>query len=128
MSRGVADATFLPRVLVRRSKSAACKVPGCRATFRRVANWVSIESILGFIIGSLSARRGKPHNAAPGLRTPSLAVGVDVGGSSIKCALIDFDTGAFAGERFSTPTPAQDSTEPLLGALAPLVSQLPANP
>src|SRR5258708_25762978 len=39
----------------------------------------------------------------------SLAVGVDVGGSSIKCALIDLDTGGFAGERFSTPTPAQGS-------------------
>src|SRR5258708_16784077 len=127
MSRGVADSTFLPRVLVRRSKSAACKVPGCRATFRRVANWVSIESILGFIIGSLSARRGKPHNAAPGLRTPSLAVGVDVGGSSIKCALIDLNTGAFAGERFSTPTPAQDSTDALLHALESVVSNIPGD-
>src|SRR5258707_4444254 len=123
MSRGVADSTFLPRVLVRRSKSAACKVPGCRATFRRVANWVSIESILGFIIGSLSARRGKPHNAAPGLRTPSLAVGVDVGGSSIKCALIDFDTLSFAGERVSTPAPAQDFTAGLLRALGAGVSE-----
>src|SRR5258708_26496899 len=103
MSRGVADSTFLPRVLVRRSKSAACKVPGCRATFRRVANWVSIESILGFIIGSLSARRGKPHNAAPRLRTPSLAAGVDVAGSPLKFALLALHTRAFARERFRTP-------------------------
>ena len=56
-----------------------------------------------------------------------MAVGVDVGGSSIKCALIDLDTGAFAGERFSTPTPAQDSTEALLGALAAVVSNIPGN-
>src|SRR5258708_33899276 len=127
MSRVFADSAFFARVLVRRGKSAACKVPGCRATFRRVANWVSIESILGFIIELLSARRGKPHNAALGLRTPSLAVGVDVGGSSIKCALIDLNAGAFAGERFSTPTPAQDSTDALLHALESVVSNIPGD-
>jgi len=32
-------------------------------------------------------------------------VGIDVGGSSIKCALVDLITGAFASERFSAPTP-----------------------
>lgn len=52
-------------------------------------------------------------------------MGVDVGGSSIKCALIDLNTGAFAGERFSTPTPAQDSTDALLAALASVVSNIP---
>jgi len=59
------------------------------------------------------------------LSIPSLAVGVDVGGSSIKCALVDVDTGAFVGERFSTPTPAQDSTDMLLEALAELVANVP---
>lgn len=54
-------------------------------------------------------------------------MGVDVGGSSIKCALIDLTTGAFAGERFSTPTPAQDSTEALLAALASVVSNIPGD-
>jgi polyphosphate glucokinase len=52
------------------------------------------------------------------------AIGVDVGGSSIKCALIDVDTGKFAGERFSTPKPAQDSTEALLTALSSVVSKI----
>lgn len=52
-------------------------------------------------------------------------MGVDVGGSSIKCALIDLDTGAFAGERFSTPTPAQGSTDALLAALKSVVSNIP---
>jgi polyphosphate glucokinase len=56
-----------------------------------------------------------------------LAVGIDVGGSSIKCALIDLNTGAFAGERFSTPTPAQDSTDALLSALASVVSNVPGD-
>jgi polyphosphate glucokinase len=54
-----------------------------------------------------------------------LAIGIDVGGSSIKCALVDLTTGAFAGERFSTPTPAQDSTETLLTALQTVVANVP---
>jgi polyphosphate glucokinase len=58
------------------------------------------------------------------MNTSSLAIGVDVGGSSIKCALIDLKTGAFAGERFSTPTPALDSTEALLVALASVVANI----
>jgi polyphosphate glucokinase len=61
------------------------------------------------------------------LKSTSLAVGVDVGGSSIKCALIDLNTGAFAGERFSTPTPAQDSTDALLRALKSVVSNIPGD-
>jgi polyphosphate glucokinase len=61
------------------------------------------------------------------LKNSSLAVGVDVGGSSIKCALIDLQTGSFAGERFSTPTPAQGSTQELLAALASVVSNIPGD-
>jgi polyphosphate glucokinase len=55
------------------------------------------------------------------------AVGIDVGGSSIKCALIDLRTGAFASERFSTPTPAHGSTESLLAALETVLSNLPGD-
>jgi polyphosphate glucokinase len=61
------------------------------------------------------------------LKKSSLAVGVDVGGSSIKCALIDLQTGAFASERFSTPTPAQGSTDALLAALAAVVANIPGD-
>jgi len=56
-----------------------------------------------------------------------LALGVDVGGSSIKCSLVDLSTGAFASERFSTPTPAQDSTDKLLAALETVVANLPTD-
>jgi polyphosphate glucokinase len=61
------------------------------------------------------------------LTSSNLAIGVDVGGSSIKCALIDLDTGTFVSERFSTPTPAQDSTEALLTALATVVANIPGD-
>ena len=59
------------------------------------------------------------------MTSPKLAIGVDVGGSSIKAALVDLQSGKFASERFSTPTPAQDSTETLLRALAAVVANLP---
>ncbi len=52
-------------------------------------------------------------------------MGVDVGGSSIKCALVDVKTGSFVGERFSTPTPAQESTDLLLEALVRTVANVP---
>jgi polyphosphate glucokinase len=61
------------------------------------------------------------------LTSSTLAIGVDVGGSSIKCALIDLQTGQFAGERFSTPTPAQGSTNALLDALASVVAKVPGD-
>ena len=61
------------------------------------------------------------------MASTNLAIGVDVGGSSIKCALIDLDTGAFAGERFSTPTPAQDSTDTLLSSLSQVVANIPGD-
>jgi polyphosphate glucokinase len=41
--------------------------------------------------------------------------------------LINLDTGAFASERFSTPTPAQGSTDELLGALAKVVANIPGD-
>jgi len=59
------------------------------------------------------------------LTTAKLAIGVDVGGSSIKCALIDLATGAFAGPRFSIATPAHDSTDKLLDALTTVVANVP---
>ncbi len=61
------------------------------------------------------------------MTTSSLAVGIDVGGSTIKCALIDLTTGAFAGPRFSVPTPALDSTEALLGALKTVAANVPGD-
>ena len=70
-------------------------------------------------------KQGKHHNAALLLKTSSFALGVDVGGSSIKCALIDLQSGAFVGERYSTPTPAQGSIDDLLCALASVAANIP---
>jgi polyphosphate glucokinase len=59
------------------------------------------------------------------MASPSLAIGVDVGGSSIKCAVVDLSTGQFVGERQSTPTPAEGPTATLLAAIATAVSATP---
>ncbi len=61
------------------------------------------------------------------MTTSKLAIGVDVGGSSIKCALVDLATGDFAGPRFSIGTPAHDSTDKLLEALATVVANIPGD-
>ncbi len=61
------------------------------------------------------------------MNSSSLAIGVDVGGSSIKCALVDLNSGELASERFSTPTPAHGATDTLLDALATLVANVPGN-
>jgi polyphosphate glucokinase len=62
------------------------------------------------------------------MQANTAAIGVDVGGSSIKCALIDTATGETIGERFSTPTPAQDATETLLEAIATVIGNIPGTP
>lgn len=61
------------------------------------------------------------------MQTNSLGVGVDVGGSSIKCALVDLATGEILGERHSTPTPAQDAPETLLAAIGEAVAKIPGD-
>ncbi len=84
--------------------------------------------MLRVIIMLLNGRGGTQTLIAEhNLTSSRLAIGVDVGGSSIKCALVDLDTGKFASERFSTPTPAQDATETLLAALATVVANVPGN-
>ena len=84
--------------------------------------------MLGVIIGTLALDLvAEPHIAEHTVTSTNLAIGVDVGGSSIKCALIDLRTGRFASERFSTPTPAHGSTEALLTALTAVVANIPGD-
>jgi len=61
------------------------------------------------------------------MQANSFAIGIDVGGSSIKCALVDLSKGQITGERISVPTPAQGTTEMLLAAIATAVAKVPGN-
>jgi polyphosphate glucokinase len=55
------------------------------------------------------------------LNSPHFAVGIDVGGSAIKAALVDLATGTLASHRASMATPAQASVEHLLESMQQIV-------
>ncbi len=81
--------------------------------------------VTGYYRVAEPAAGAQPHIVEHKLTSSNMAIGVDVGGSSIKCALIDLDSGELAGERFSVVTPAQDSVGTLLAALAQVVANIP---
>ena len=87
----------------------------------------SNEYMLRVIMAASIGAPGQPYLAELVLASSNLAIGVDVGGSTIKCALIDLGTGEFASERFSTATPAHGSTDMLLSALATVVADIPGH-
>lgn len=53
-----------------------------------------------------------------------LALGIDIGGSGIKGAVVDSETGAFVSERVRIPTPAPATAEAVLDTLRTLISEL----
>lgn len=56
----------------------------------------------------------------------ALAVGIDVGGSSIKGGLVDIADGRLQGELVSVATPQPAAPEPVMQAVAALVAAMPA--
>ena len=54
--------------------------------------------------------------------TPRQALGVDVGGSGVKGALVDLDTGRLIGERFRLDTPQPATPEAVTAAVAAVVA------
>jgi polyphosphate glucokinase len=53
-----------------------------------------------------------------------LAIGVDVGGSGIKAAIVDVDTGRLTSERLRVPTPMPSTPEAIVASIARLVKRL----
>lgn len=56
------------------------------------------------------------------MNQPALGIGVDVGGSSIKSAVVDMLRGDFVVARRSVATPAQGSTDQMLDAIAEVIA------
>jgi polyphosphate glucokinase len=54
----------------------------------------------------------------------SLAIGIDVGGSGIKAAVVDVDTGRLTSERLRVPTPVPSTPEAVIASIARLVRRL----
>lgn len=55
---------------------------------------------------------------------PRRAIGVDVGGSGIKTAVVDIDAGRFVSERLRVPTPDPSTPEKVGASIARLVKRL----
>jgi polyphosphate glucokinase len=55
---------------------------------------------------------------------PRLAIGVDVGGSGIKAAVVDVDEGRFVSDRLRVPTPAPSTPEKVSASIGRLVKRL----
>ena len=55
---------------------------------------------------------------------PRLAIGVDVGGSGIKAAVVDLDEGRFASDRLRVPTPVPSTPDKVGASIGRLVKRL----
>ena len=53
-----------------------------------------------------------------------LAIGIDVGGSGIKAAVVDVDTGRLTSERLRVPTPMPSTPEAIIASMSRLVRRL----
>ena len=53
-----------------------------------------------------------------------LAIGIDVGGSGIKAAVVDVDTGRLTSERLRVPTPVPSTPEAVVASISRLVRRL----
>ena len=68
----------------------------------------------------------EPPESAPTDPGPSdsLAVGVDVGGSGIKAAVVDTSTGQLVSERLRVPTPSPSTPDRVSASIGRLVRRL----
>jgi polyphosphate glucokinase len=57
-----------------------------------------------------------------------IAIGVDVGGSGIKAAAVDLDTGEFASDRVRVPTPEPSTPEAVIETIVDLIRQAHDDP
>jgi len=55
---------------------------------------------------------------------PRLAIGVDVGGSGIKAAVVDVDDGRFVSDRLRVPTPVPSTPDKVSASIGRLVKRL----
>lgn len=64
-----------------------------------------------------------PSGSLDSVQSSNLGFGVDVGGSGIKGAVVDLDTGQFVGERIKIPTPQPSTPESVAETVAQIVEQ-----
>jgi polyphosphate glucokinase len=62
--------------------------------------------------------------AAPDVASGRIAIGIDVGGSGIKAAVVDVDAGHLRSERLRVATPNPSTPEAIIGAIARMTRRL----
>ncbi len=67
---------------------------------------------------------GANEDGSPQAPAERIGLGIDVGGTGTKAALVDLDTGALLSDRLSTPTPESATPETLGDAVAKLIEPL----
>lgn len=57
-----------------------------------------------------------------------IAIGIDIGGTGIKGALVDVKNGEMIGDRIRVETPAGGSTDDIIATVKALLQKLPESP
>lgn len=60
----------------------------------------------------------------PGMANGRIAIGIDVGGSGIKAAVVDVEAGRFRSERIRVPTPSPSTPDAVLASAARMIKRL----
>ena len=71
--------------------------------------------------------KAAPHaGAAVSISGRRVAIGVDIGGSGIKAAAVDLDTGELVSQRHRVPTPQPSAPAAVIASIARLVKRIGA--
>ena len=71
-----------------------------------------------------STREDEASSTETETKPARVAIGIDVGGTGTKAALVDLDTGAFVGKRLRVDTPRQATPETLTATVKKLIAPL----
>ena len=67
---------------------------------------------------------GDPHVPVPGARLSGMALGIDVGGTGVKAALVDLDSARLVGPKVRERTPQPSTPEAVTATIASVVTKV----
>ena len=83
-----------------------------------------IEAIGPVEVDTQADPGGDPLVPAPGTRLSGIALGIDVGGTGVKAALVDLGTAALVGPRIRERTPQPSTPEAVSATIASVVTKV----
>ncbi len=84
----------------------------------------NVATVEGIAIDPDAHPGGDPQVPAPTSRLSGLALGIDVGGTGVKAALVDLATAQLAGARFRERTPQPSTPEAVAQTIASVVAKV----